>query len=150
MKRLVLLFLIAVPGVAHAASLADLAWMSGAWTGTTGAMRVEEYWTSADGMLMAGVHRDLKDGRTVSFEFLRIEQHGDSLVYLAMPRGRTATPFPLKSLEGKKVVFENLAHDFPQRILYWLDDKGALHARTEGTIKGKLESEEWTWTKNSP
>ena len=143
MKRLVLLLLL-VPGVAAATSLSDLSFLSGAWTGTQDGLTAEEYWTKADGTLMACVHRDLKGGRTVSFEFLRIEQRGDSLVYVAMPRGRNSTPFPMKSLEGQKVVFENLAHDYPQRILYWRDGE-ALHARTEGMIKGKLESEEWTW-----
>jgi hypothetical protein len=39
------------------------------------------------------------------------------------------------------------ARDFPQRILYWLDDRGALHARIEGKLRGKPASEEWAWTK---
>ena len=150
MKRLALLALLLVPGSAHAAALADLSWMSGLWTGTEGRLTAEEFWSPSTGTLMTSVHRDIKDGRTISFEFLRIEQRNDSLTYIALPRAKDETRFPLKSLEGKKVVFENLAHDYPQRILYWLDDKGAMHARTEGTIKGKLESEEWTWERSKP
>ena len=45
----------------------------------------------------------------------------------------------------KRVVFENKQHDFPQRILYWLDAQGALHARIEGPQGGKTVSEEWVW-----
>jgi hypothetical protein len=48
-------------------------------------------------------------------------------------------------LSGKKVVFENPQHDFPQRIIYWLEGDNALHAKIEGTYKGQAESEEWVW-----
>jgi hypothetical protein len=43
------------------------------------------------------------------------------------------------------VEFENLAHDFPQRIIYWRADKN-LCARVEGTIRGEKEGEEWCWS----
>jgi hypothetical protein len=46
----------------------------------------------------------------------------------------------------RRVVFENRSHDFlPQRILYWLDAQGALHARIEGPQGGKTVSEEWVF-----
>ena len=34
-------------------------------------------------------------------------------------------------------MFENRQHDFPQRILYWLDAAGAMHARIEGPQGGQ-------------
>ena len=43
-------------------------------------------------------------------------------------------------------MFENAAHDFPQRVLYWLDDAGSLHARVEGHAGGGAD-EEWIWTR---
>jgi hypothetical protein len=49
----------------------------------------------------------------------------------------------------RRVVFENLAHDFPQRILYWLDETGALHARVEGPGEGGIVGEEWIWRRRS-
>jgi hypothetical protein len=106
---------------------------------------MEEVWTAPRGGTMLALHRDVKDGRTLSFEYLRIESGPDGLVYQASPRGRPATPFPLKEAADKKVVFENPEHDFPRRILYWMDAGGALHARIEGTLQGKAASEEWTW-----
>ena len=48
----------------------------------------------------------------------------------------------------RRAVFENKQHDFPQRILYWLDAKGALRARIEEPQGGKTASEEWVWTKS--
>jgi hypothetical protein len=83
----------------------------------------------------------------VSFEFLRIQATPEGVVYFASPRGAAPTPFKLAELGEKRVVFENRQHDFPQRILYWLDPAGTLHARIEGPQGGKTVSEEWVWTR---
>jgi hypothetical protein len=127
--------------------LADLSWMSGSWSGTARGIEMEEHWTAPRGDSMIGVHRDVAKGRTASFEFLRIEQQGDQIVYLSMPNGRSpATPFPLKEVSGTRVMFENPTHDFPQRIIYWKDGAD-LRARIEGTMNGKAASEEWRWSR---
>ena len=71
-------------------------------------VEMEEHWTAPKGNSMIGIHRDIGKGRTMLFEFLRIEQQGDQIVYLSMPNGRSpATPFPLKEVSGTRVVFEN-------------------------------------------
>jgi Domain of unknown function (DUF6265) len=132
--------------VAAPPELSSLSWLAGSWEGKdTSGMEMEEVWTTAKGGTMLGLHRDVKDGRLASFEFLRIESGAEGLVYLAQPRGKPATPFPFKEGAAKKVVFENPKHDFPQRILYWMTDDGALHARVEGMQGGKLVGEEWSW-----
>jgi hypothetical protein len=136
-------------GRAHQApkpTLNDLSWIAGSWTGTAQGVEMEEHWTKPNGGSMIGIHRDVGKGRTLSFEFLRIEQQKDQIVYLSMPNGRSpATPFPLKEVAGTRVVFENPAHDFPQRIIYWKDGND-LRARIEGTMNGKAGSEEWRWS----
>ena len=112
-------------------------------------VEMEEHWTTPKGNSMIGLHRDVGKGRTLLFEFQRIEQQGDQIVYLAMPGARSpATPFPLKEMTGTRVVFENPTHDFPQRIIYWRDGAD-LCARIEGTLKGKAASEEWRWSPGS-
>ena len=128
------------------AAIADLSWMAGSWTGESRGIQMEEHWTAPKGNSMVGIHRDTGKGRTLLFEFLRIEQQGDQIVYLSMPNGRSpATPFPLKEVSSTRVVFENPAHDFPQRIIYWKDGND-LRARIEGTQKGKTVGEEWRWS----
>jgi len=121
-------------------------WMQGSWRAESHGTRMEEHWTSAGGGVMLGMHRDVDPKGKFAFEFLRIEQKDGSLVYLAMPSGRPATPFPLKSNTADKVIFENLQHDFPQRIIYWRDGR-KLCGRVEGTIGGKEESEQWCWSR---
>ncbi|MCC7178998.1 MAG: hypothetical protein IT177_11465 [Acidobacteria bacterium] len=132
---------------AQATSASALAWMAGSWAGADGRVEHEEHWTAPKGGAMVGMHRTIRDGRMVEFEFLRIEEQKGGLVYLSMPNGRSpATPFTLKTLEGQRVVFENLAHDFPQRVIYWLDGDD-LRARIEGTANGKERSMEWRWSR---
>jgi Domain of unknown function (DUF6265) len=128
------------------ADIASLSWLAGSWEGKDASgLEMEEVWMAPRGGTMLGLHRDVKDGRLASFEFLRIEAGAEGLVYQAQPRGRPATPFPLKEASGRKVVFENAKHDFPQRILYWVTDDEVLHARVEGVQGGKLVGEEWSW-----
>jgi hypothetical protein len=95
------------------------------------------------------MHRAVRDGRMIEFEYLRIEESGGTLVYLSMPSGRSpATPFTLKEQIGERVTFENLAHDFPQRIIYWRDGD-TLHTRIEGNADGRSQSREWHWTRSA-
>jgi hypothetical protein len=131
------------PDAPKAASFEAVAFMAGSWQGTAGGLEMEELWLPAKGGVMLGLHRDVARGRMVSFEFLRIETDAEGLVYQASPRGRPATPFRLVEAGKNRVVFANPAHDFPKRILYWLDGDGLLHARIEGD--GKNQAEEWAW-----
>jgi hypothetical protein len=52
-------------------------------------------------------------------------------------------------MEHQKVVFENPDHDFPQRILYWLEDADVLRARIEGTEDGENRGVEWTFRRQA-
>jgi hypothetical protein len=144
--------MLCLSGLAHSQEmdLTKLSWLEGLWTGAKDGIEMEERWTSTKGGALLGVHRDVKNGRMVSFEFFRIDTTKDGAFYFASPRGATPTLFKLVTLEDKRVVFENKAHDFPQRILYWLDTAGALHARIEGPLRGKEASEEWVWKKTAP
>lgn len=125
-------------------SIAALAWMSGSWAGTTSGVEMEEHWTAAKGGSMIGIHRDVVNGLTASFEFLEIRQASDGVVYVSSPNRGPSTPFRLVEASGSRVVFENPTHDYPQRIIYWKDGMD-LRARIEGAQDGKLEGEEWRW-----
>ena len=67
--------------------------------------------------------------------------------FVESPSGRPATPFRLAESSERRVVFSNPELPYPTRILYWLAPDGLLHARIEGTLKGKAASEEWSWKK---
>lgn len=132
-----------------ATDISALAWLAGNWTGTQDGVEMEELWQKPKGNTMLGVHRDVKAGRTISFEFLRIEATHDGSTYWASPRARPATPFKMIESSNKRVVFENAEHDFPRRIIYWMTDDKSLHAKIEGTLGGKPAAEEWTWRRTA-
>jgi hypothetical protein len=139
---------LAAPG-ALAGEIDKLGWMAGSWASDSAGVRIEEHWAAPLGGTMIGMHREVKNGRASAFEFFRIVESDSGIVYLASPGGRPATPFPLKTLGERSVVFENPAHDFPARILYWLDETGSLQARAEGTIRGEAEAEAWRWSRTT-
>ena len=140
---------IAFAGRTPGPDISALAWMAGNWTGTKDGVEMEELWQKPKGNTMLAVHRDVKEGRTISFEFLRIEATADAITYWSSPRGRPATPFKMIEQGEQRVVFENAKHDSPQRIIYWMTKDGSLHAKIEGTMGGKPASEEWTWQRTA-
>jgi len=129
---------------AGAATLDDLSWMTGHWRSEADGTASEELWMAPEGGLMLGVHRDTRPGKSSWFEFLRIEERNGEIAFVAQPGGKTPTPFPLKEIDGTRVTFENLDHDFPQRVIYWLDEE-SLCARAEGKVDGDERGSEWCW-----
>lgn len=129
--------------------VAGLAWLHGCWQGRSGDVSTEEWWTAPKGGLMLGLHRDVKGDRAIGFEFLRIQETKSGVTYFGSPMGKPATPFVESERSKERVAFENKAHDFPQRIEYWLDAAGQLHARVEGSVGGTKESEVSTWARTT-
>lgn len=115
------------------ASLQDLGWLAGYWVQDRENIRMEECWLEPMGGLMVGMHRDVKASGHVFYEYLRIEERADGIYYVAKPSNQAEASFRLVGLEaGRQVVFENKAHDFPQRIVYFLEPDGSLRANIEG------------------
>ena len=127
----------------HAQEIEKLSWMTGTWTQNKDGKTVQESWLGPRGKMMAAVNLTSSAKRGTSFEFLRIIDTPSGLAYLTSPGGKAPVEFKLKELGEKRVVFENLAHDFPHRVMYWMEPDGAMKARIEGTVQGKLRGMEW-------
>ena len=140
-------FAYAGPGPRQEKSALSLEWLAGSWSGLDGTTKAEEYWMRPASGVMLGLHRDVDSAGFVWFEFLRIETRAGGTVYAAMPGGRPAVQFALKEGGRNHVVFENFENDFPQRIIYRLNDDGSLLARIEGMEEGVVRSKEWIWRK---
>ncbi len=135
------------PATPQGPALGDLAWMAGHWASEVGGTRTEELWLAPAGGLMLALNRTTPKTDRAAFEYLRIEQRKDELVYVASPGGQPPTDFPLADIGANFVVFENPEHDFPKAIRYELTKDGALHARVSGDQGGKEQAAEWTWKK---
>jgi hypothetical protein len=130
-----------------AASIESLSWMAGAWTGKMGRASIEEHWIAPAGKTMMAVSRTVVGDRTVAFEFLRIEQRPDAIVYIAQPGGGPPTEFRLTASTATSATFENPQHDNPKVIRYMKDGEGTLIAEIEGDEKGKRVSQRFVFKK---
>lgn len=126
---------------------ATLAWISGCWTRDVRDGVNEEHWMAPRGGSMLGMSRTVRGDKTVEFEFLRIAEVNGALAYIAMPSGQKETTFPVKMLSEREVVFENPAHDFPQRVIYRRAGEAALTARIEGTMNGEQRGMDFPFTR---
>jgi hypothetical protein len=126
------------PAPTGAPKVEALAWLAGCWALIDAEPGSGEVWMAPAAGTLVGVSRSVKDGRTVGWELMRIrETESGGLEFVAQPSGLEGGAFPLVRLGPREAVFENLRHDFPQRILYRLDDDGVLRARIEGHEKGE-------------
>jgi hypothetical protein len=134
------LSVLTIPVNAQNVEIDTLRWLAGTWQGNVGGSRCTEFWMPPAGHSMLGVSRSVAKGEMVDYEFLRIQQEGVSIQYIAFPSGQTETAFTLVKVGPEEVVFENPEHDFPQRIIYSLNVDGVLTARIEGIMEGRMRS----------
>ena len=140
MFQLLRVALICTSGLSLAAPLAaqegytldDLSFLSGCWAGRMGSLDMREQWTESEGGAMLGTTRYLRGGAVVDWEFARLMEDEHGVTLWPYPKGVISEHgFPLVDTESE-YVFENLAHDFPVRIIYVRTGEDMLTPRIEG------------------
>jgi hypothetical protein len=131
-----------LPAVATTpATIAQVGWIAGVWAGATGPSSVEERWTPPAGGSMLAISRTLRNETMMAFEFLCIAERDGSLLYSAMPNGRTpATHFMLTSITTDVATFENPSHDYPKLIRYTKKPDGSLETTIAGENGQRVQS----------
>lgn len=127
-------------GQEQKASTDGLGWMAGCWelNARNGAMVVTEQWMKPAGGTLIGMSRTVSGGKTVAWEFIRIVTDADGISYVAKPhQNKDETVFKIAKWSPTELIFENPAHDFPQRIIYRNNGADSLFARIEGNRNGK-------------
>lgn len=138
MNKLIPALLLAACATARADPFEPVAWLAGCWAQQGREAGSVEQWMAPAGGLMLGMARLVKQGRVVEFEFMQIRADADGrLHYIAQPQGRPPTSFGLLRHGDAEAVFENRAHDFPQRVSYRRTAADRLVARIEGEMNGK-------------
>lgn len=136
----------ATAGDARVATIDDLAWIAGDRESRGDASVARETWIGPAGGVLLGMSLTSRAGKPAQYEHLRIAADGDgTLAYFSIPSGQSPTTFRLKSIAPGLVVFENAAHDFPQRIIYRDLGDGRVAARIEGEIGGREREVDWTF-----
>ncbi|MEO8806073.1 MAG: DUF6265 family protein [Burkholderiaceae bacterium] len=133
---LALLLMAPLGAAAQAVGIQRLTWLQGCWQIDTPERVVEEQWTAPRAHSMLGSSRTVRGDKLVAHEFVLLRERGEQLAYEVQPSGQPATAFLAVKLGESSVVFENLQHDFPQRVAY--ERKGnELLAWIEGPRPGQ-------------
>jgi hypothetical protein len=144
----VVLALIGPLSPVQAPSVTDAAFLAGCWRFERGGRTVDEQWMSPSGSSMLGMSRTVAGGKTVEYEFLHIRLQADGVYYVAKPSGQPEASFKLVKTGSGEIVFENPAHDFPQRIQYKRTGD-SLAARIEGKMGGKERGVDFSYARAS-
>jgi len=125
--------------------LSAIAFMSGCWTGPSpNGATIEEHYSAASENMLIGMTRYVRNGRVVDFEFTTVERTDSTFVMTPRPKGVKSDSFLLKDVSDGRATWENLKHDFPQRIIYRRGADGSLVARIEGRTPAGERHVEWT------
>ncbi len=104
---------------AQQVAISELIFMSGCWKTAPGVSpEYRECYTVPKAGMIQGSSQTVKDGKTTFFEFATIVEEGGKIAYTPFLKGVRSVDFPLVKSTSGEVVFENLKHDFPQRIIY--------------------------------
>jgi hypothetical protein len=151
MKRIAVVWCVVMAcgltGRAAGVSLASLTWLTGDWRLADGSRTVEEHWTSPSANALLGISRTVRGDQMIAFEFLRIEQRGQELFYVAQPGGRPPTDFKLSSAADGELVFDGDGTDRVKRITYRRQGPDGLYALVEGEQGGKPFRQEYRYTR---
>lgn len=126
------------------ADVARLHWMAGTWVNKKDGVTVRETWLAPMDGVMGGVGQTNRPGRKAAVEHMKITAEPGGVTFTAYVPGQPPTPFVLLPGEDGEAVFENKAHDFPQRVIYRRCGMD-LCARVEGEAGGKLKSQDWRY-----
>lgn len=132
--------------------LKDLDWIVGNWEMVTPEGTVRESWFKDSDSSMHGMGLfTAPAGDTLYSENISLVQSGDTLFYIpAVSNQNDGKPVPFKEMKfsADEVIFENKAHDFPQRIVYKRTSDSTMNARVEGMQEGKARAEEFSYTRS--
>lgn len=121
--------------------LAQFAWLAGCWRGSVNKREFREHWLPPRGDLLLGVSHTVMDGKTLDYEYLRIEPRADGIAYVASPPGAKEIAYRLvdaKTVSGGDLVitFANPEQQFPQKLSYRRGTEGWLYATVDGKVAG--------------
>jgi len=143
------------------ATVDQLAWIAGPWTGTVGERSVDIHFMPPAAASMVGMYRSIQQNKPALYELLAIEQAGDGVVlrikHVAPGPGLVsreakdeAAENTLVSLEGRTATFEGGAPASPVRITYKSPDADTLTIVVARTRDGKPVSTEFKYRRLRP
>lgn len=121
-------------------------WLIGNWENKTDQGTLSENWEKTNDSVFHGQSYFIKKKDTLHSELVELSQKGEELIYSPVVKGQNndlPVAFKLTSATANQLVFENLAHDFPQRISYKRITADSLLAEISGKQQGNPTSESY-------
>ena len=121
-------------------------WLLGQWENKSEYGTLTEMWKKANDSTYNGQSFFLKGKDTIHTETVLLQQVEDQLSYTTTIKGENddqPVPFIHTDRDETQLVFENLKHDYPQKISYTQISKDSLVAEISGIQSGKPSSERY-------
>lgn len=142
------IFLLSACSTNEETDVNSLKWMLGKWQSNTEEGVLFEEWKKVNDSTYSGhAYAISPEGDTTFSETAQISETNGSITYSVTVNEETTTDFALVDNQ-ERAVFENVDHDFPQRIIYQKLAKDSLFARIEGTVDGEDQFEEYRYVKS--
>ncbi len=128
------------------ASIADMAWLAGTWTGEGFGSEAEETWNKPKGGVMIGMFRLTKDEKPVFYEFMTLEETDGSLVMrvkhfhgnlVAWEEREKTVDFKFVKKDKNRLYFEGLTFEVagPDAVTLYLAMSGKNGSVSEETFR---------------
>lgn len=124
--------------------------LSGIWKMNTAKGPIFESFQKVSKAELKGKSYRINGSDTIVFEQIQLISNTDGIFYIPTVKdqndGKPVT-FRLISSEADRYIFENKAHDFPQRIIYHFIRTDSLVARIEGEKNGQVRGSNFYYRK---
>jgi hypothetical protein len=125
-------------------------WLIGEWGNMSEQGTLYESWVVDNDSVFSGRSYFIRQRDTVSSEAIKLLQLKDSIYYVPVVKNQNEgrpVKFKLVSYDSVTLTFENLSHDFPQKIVYQKVSPDSLVAEISGLVKGEQRTEKFPMTK---
>lgn len=126
-------------------------WFLGEWANKSAEGELTERWKKENDSVYHGESYFVVGGKdTVFAEHVQLEEANGKLAFtVTVPNQNNEKPvrFVMTSGDDKQIVFENLKHDYPSKIVYNKVGSDSLVAEIFGIQKGKPASEKFRMKK---
>jgi hypothetical protein len=132
------------------AEIEKAAWLIGTWENNSPEGNLSETWSKENDSVYNGQSYFIKKQDTLHSEQITLTQTGTELVYRPTVQGQNnnkPVDFKMTNSTDKQIVFENQAHDYPQKIVYNKITGDSLVATISGMQQGKPSSESYPMKK---
>ena len=138
------------------ATIDQLSWVAGAWTGTLGERTIEQHWSAPLGGSIIAMYRSIQNSKATLYELLAMEQDGEGvslrIKHFAPGAGLVgqeakdeSANHALVKLEDRLAVFEGGSSASPVRVTFRSPDPNTLNITVERTRNGAPVSTEFKY-----